>query len=126
MADGAIIGQAPRMGRGRVAHTDGTATVVASVTMPSTEGYYVVRAFAAGGKSAITDKFALAVVGCAIVNNGGAGIGESVPTTSGTGYTAAITASGLTLSLSVTAANGVYSTGFIEVLDGVELDLNIA
>lgn len=129
MADGALIGNAPAIKRGRVAHTDGSETVVtgAEITLPSTEGYYVLRAFAAGGSATATNKYALGVVAGVFVNEGAANVGESVQLgTNRTGYTAAITVSGLTARLSVTAANGVYSAGFIECLEGVELAITPA
>lgn len=126
MADGDLLKQYG-MKRGSAAHTDGTATVVASVTLPSTEGYYTVRGFAAGGKAGLSSKYSLAVAGCVYVDGGAAGVGESLPmVTSASGYTIAITVSGLAVRVSVTAENGVYSAGFIEVLSGVELAISPA
>lgn len=129
MADGDNIGSAPRMARGKVAHTDGSATVVtgAEVALPATEGYYVLRGFVAGGSASATNKYALGVVAGVYVNSGGAVVGESLQLgTSGTGYAVAVTVSGLSARLSVTAANGVYTTGFLECLDGVELAISPA
>lgn len=127
MADGDVIKNAPRMARGRVAHTDSNPTVVATVTLPSTEGYYVVRGFAAGGKSTSGNKFSLALAACVYVDGGAAGLGEVLPmVTSGTGYTISLSYSGLSVRLTVTAENGVYSAGFLEVLDGVELTITPA
>ncbi len=126
MADGAAMKWLPK-GRGRAAHTDANPTIVASMTLPaSPEGYYAVRANVGGGKAGATSKYALAVAGSVMVNEGAASVGESVPTTSGSGFTAAITVSGLVVSVSVTAESGVYSTGTIEALDGVELAISPA
>lgn len=110
------------------AHTDGTQQAVATITLPNIEGYYYVEGGVAWGTASASGKGVARCIACVMVNDGAASIGAQAETDNvgGTGYVAALTASGLTVSISLTAANGVRSIGWVECKAGVELAITPA
>jgi len=125
MADGAILGR--RTAIGQVSHSDGSATVVATLTLPDQEGHYHVVARVAGGNAAKSSKFAMTVLGMIQIDGSATEIGAQSETDNigASGYSAALSVSGLTVRLEVTAASGVRSVAFLEGF-GVEMALTAA
>jgi hypothetical protein len=109
-----------------VAHTDGAATVVCSVTLPDVDGYYVARGEVAGGTATGSDTMAAAVLAVVKVDSSTAAV-SAVETTNigGTGYVATIDSSGLAVRITVEAASGQYSVGTL-TLTGMDLDITPA
>lgn len=113
---------------GQKAHTDGTQQAVATITLPNVEGYYDCEGSVSFGTAAASGKGRAKAGGCVMVNDGAASVGAQgeYHNVGGTGYVAAITTSGLTVSISLTAANGVRSVGRITCEAGVELAITPA
>lgn len=112
---------------GQKAHTDGTQQAVATITLPSIEGYYVISGDVAWGTASATGKGRAHCEAVAMVDGGAVTVVQSELSNIGsTGYVAAITASGMTVSISLTAASGVRSVGVIECRAGVELNITPA
>lgn len=126
MADGAIIGR--RAAIGQVAHTDGTATVVASLTLPTShDGIYHVIGRVVCSSNTGTGMCVGTLTGMVMVDGGAAilQVEEPLQDVGATGYTLALTESGGAIRVSVTAANGVRSVALIEAF-GVEMALTLA
>lgn len=127
MADGDIHGRLSALGQ--VAHTNGAATTVASLTLPTADGVWTVTAKVSGstaslgGIATITGLYQFVV----LVDAGVAGLAGTevhMEDLGATGYTIApsFTGSDTVVSVAVTAANGYRSLAHIEAI-GVALAL---
>jgi hypothetical protein len=95
--------------------------------LPNIEGFYLVRGIVGGATTTATSRYAAEVSGMVYVDAGAAGTGAfgEGHNFGGTGFTATLTLSGLDVRLVVTAAAGVKSVGYLEVLAGVEYALTV-
>ena len=126
MADGAIQGRLATIGQ--VAHTDGTATTVVGVTLPSgVDGCYFVLARVAALHANTTNPIVAVLTATVKVDAGIAslGIGEDLKDVGVTGYAVAFAFSGSRVDVQVTAAAGVRSVALVEAF-GVEMALSPA
>lgn len=108
-------------------HSDGTATVIVSLSIPTAyDGLYMVDGHAIGQSIGVSNNFSIIVHAIVYVNEGSLSVSsEEVKNLGGTGFTGAITVSGSNVQLSVTAQANVYTLGKIEVC-GVEQSINPA
>lgn len=130
MADGALqFGSGGYVARavGQVLCTDGNATVVATLTLPNVEGHYHVFARVAGGNAGKSSKLAITLHAYVDIDGGAAEVTGSAElgNVGGSGYTAAITVSGLAVRVAITAANGIRAVALLEII-GVEMALTAA
>lgn len=127
MADGDLKWGSGYVARaiGQVAHTDGNATVVATIALPSADGVYQATARVVGSTATHANGVWSIAHAQAWVDGGAAYCGTTTESRGdATGYTVAFTVSGLNLRISVTAANGHRSVALLEVF-GVEMALTI-
>lgn len=125
MANGARIGRRAELGQ--VAHTDGNATTVVSLPIPSAEGYYHVFARFCGGAADGSGMVSGTVQGALRWNGSLAIISNSTQDVDmgATGYTVTLTEDNANVMLQIAAANGHRSVASLEIF-GVEFDLTLA
>lgn len=125
MADGALIGRRAALGQVNIASA--AATVVATVTLPNTEGHYHIIARIAGGNASKSTKFAIIEHADVMVDGGAAEIGTQgvISNIGASGVTPDFAVSGLDVQIRLADANGFRAVAMAEAF-GVEMVLTAA